>query len=272
MRVRNIVGLFGMAVLAGFLSGCNALTAVTGIPTSLKAAIAGNWEVKTNATQAVTLPEIAGAFATTNGAVTATFHTLAANACMAPNTFVSATGTTDANGNLKLTSAAFNGSTLSLTGTLAADGKTLTNATYSVTGGSCGFPVVAGTAAVAATATQYAAITGAYAGNFTDSDGDVIPVSGNFTQSTAPDANGVYHLTGNATFPGNPCLTSPAIVDSTVTGSMLSTTYSQTANGMTNTVVANGTFNADASILTVTDWTISGACGSAHGTGLFSKQ
>ena len=268
MRIGKIVGLFGLALVAGFLSGCGA-GLVSGAASAFKVSISGNWEMHSSSAQAATLPELAGAFSTSNGAVTAVFHTLAANACLPSSSFVEASGTIDSKGNVKMTSANFNGSVMTISGVLAADGKSLTNAAYTVAGGSCGFP---GTAAVPMTATQYAAISGNYAGTFTDSDGDSIPVTGAFTQSTAPDANGVYHLTGNANFPGNPCLTSPAIVDSTVSGNMLSTMYSQTANGVTNTVVANGTFSADASTLTVTGWTLAGGCGTETGTGIFSKQ
>jgi hypothetical protein len=270
MRIRKIVGLFGLALMAGFLSACG--SGPLSLLSSGLNSISGNWEMHSSSAQAAALPELAGSFATSNGTVTAVFHTLATNACLSSSNFVEAGGTMDAKGNVKMTSANFNGSVLTMSGVLAADGKSLTNAAYSVAGGSCGFPVVAGTAAAPMTATQYAAISGSYAGTFTDSDGDSIPVTGAFTQSTAPDANGVYHLSGNANFPGNPCLTSPAIVDSTVSGNMLSTTYSQTTNGVTNTVVANGTFSADASTLTVTGWTLTGGCGTETGTGIFTKQ
>ena len=121
-------------------------------------------------------------------------------------------------------------------------------------------------------AAQYQTISGAYAGSFVDGDGYSLPVTATLTQTTQPDATGMFHLTGNATFPGNPCLTAPVITDSTVTGSSLSATYSEQQNGQTNTVVASGIFNQDASVLTITNWTFSGGCGSDTGTGVLTRQ
>jgi hypothetical protein len=276
MRMQGMVRFVVAAGTVSLLTGCSAVSAINNFQSTVTNAIKGNWEMHSTSTQAVSLPEIAGSFSTSNGAVTGVFHTLAPNACMTTTTYVPAAGSIDAQGNVALTSSAFNGSVLKLTGQLSADGKTLSNANYFVSGGSCGFPVVAGAATVPMTATQYAAISGTYVGTFTDSDGDALSVTANLTQTDSPDANGVYHLSGNASFPTNPCLNAPVVADSTVTGNMASTTYSQTVNGAVTTVVANGVFSADASSLTVTNWTLSGGTGRCSGTitgtGLLTKQ
>jgi hypothetical protein len=277
MRVQGMLK-YGAAVMAtGLLAGCSAIKAVEDLPSTIVNAIKGNWEMHATASQAANLPEIAGSFSTTtNGAVTGVFHTLSTNACMSSSTYVPATGAVDAQGNVSLTSSAFNGSVLKLTGQLSADGKSRSNASYFVSGGSCGFPAVAGAAAVPMTATQYAPISGNYAGSFTDSDGYSLAVTATLTQTSDPDANGVYHLSGNASFPTNPCLNAPVVADSTVSGNMASTTYTQTVNGAVTTIVANGVFSSDASTLTVTDWTFSGGTGRCSGTetgtGILTKQ
>ncbi len=100
-----------------------------------------------------------------------------------------------------------------------------------------------------------------------------MPISTTLTQVAAPDSNGQFHLTGNAAFAANPCFSSPAVTDSLVTGDALSATYSQTSGGVTATVTASGTFNADATTLTITKYSIAGgACDGDSGTGLLTKQ
>lgn len=235
--------------------------------------VSGNWELASSSVQAAPLPQLSGSFSGDSTAITGLFHTTASGACITPQTIVTLNGRADARRNLVLTSASFdNGSVLTIRGVLAPDGHSILNASYNVTGGACAFTAQNGTSLAPMIAAQYLPISGNYAGTFVDVDGDSLPVSATLTQTTQPDANGVFHLTGNATFPGNPCLTSPVVTDSTVTGSSLSATYSQQQNGVTNTVVASGTFNADATVLTITNWTLSGGCGADNGTGSLTKQ
>jgi hypothetical protein len=235
--------------------------------------VSGNWQLASSSPQAASLPQLSGALSGNSTAITGLFHTTASGACITPQTIVILSGKADAQRNLFLISSPFdNGSILTIRGVLAPDGHSMLNASYNVVGGACAFTPENGTSVAPMIAAQYQAISGSYAGNFVDGDGDSLPVTAILTQTTQPDANGAFHLTGNATFPGNPCLTAPVITDSTVTGSSLSATYSQQQNGVTNTVVASGTFNADASILTITNWTLSGGCGADNGTGLLTKQ
>jgi hypothetical protein len=235
--------------------------------------VSGNWQLASDSLQAAPLPQLSGSFSGDSTAITGLFHTAASGACITPQTIVTLSGKADARRNLVLTSSPFDdGSVLTIRGVLAADGHSMVDASYSVMGGTCAFAAENGTRVAPMIAAQYQTISGNYAGTFVDVDGDSLPVSATLTQTTQPDADGVFHLTGNATFPGNPCLTSPVITDSTVTGSSLSATYSQQQNGATNTVVASGTFNADASVLTITNWTLSGGCGADNGTGLLTKQ
>lgn len=235
--------------------------------------VGGNWELTSSAPQAAALPRLAGSFSGNTSAITGLFHTTATGACITPQTIVSVSGKADSNRHLTLTSAPFgNGSVLTVTGTLATDGRSISDGSYNVAGGSCAFSAPEGRSATPMIAARYQTISGSYTGSFVDTDGDSLPVTATLTQTTQPDAKGVFHLTGNATFPGNPCLTAPVVTDSTVTGSSLSATYSEQQAGQANTVVASGTFNQDASVLTITNWTFSGECGADSGTGVLTKQ
>jgi hypothetical protein len=206
-----------------------------------------------------------------DGALTGTFRLSPAPGCLPPATNLVGTGSVDAKGQLHLASAPINGATWTLTGQLAADGRSLTTAASALSGGTCA-PVTA-----SAAGTLYTPISGTYAGSFTDASGVTVPVSTTLTQTSTPDANGQYHLSGNATFPSNPCLTSPAVTDSLVTGNSLSAAYSQqqgpVSSPVTSTVSASGTFNADATVLTISAYSVAGGdCNGDTGTGLLSKQ
>ena len=84
------------------------------------------------------------------------------------------------------------GGTLTISGTLAADGKSLTGASYNVAGGSCAF-----SAKAAATAQAYSSVTGTYSGSFADAGGQVISVVANLTQTPESDTDGNFTLSGD---------------------------------------------------------------------------
>lgn len=118
-------------------------------------------------------------------------------------------------------------------------------------------------------AQQYQPLSGIYSGTFTDSSGATLAVAATLSQPTTPDTNGVYHLTGYATFPNTSCLDAPVITDSVVTGDSIQATYTDQSTG--GTVVGNGTFSPDAQTLTITDWILSG-CGDDTGNGQLLRQ
>jgi hypothetical protein len=226
--------------------------------------LTGNWRITSQSGSSEPgMTMNAGMTSQVNGGVTAIAHLTGAS-CVSSSTPIQFAGSVDDAGKLSLKSAAVNGTTVSLKAQLGSDGKSLTATSLAFAGGSCQALGV-----VAATSTQYAQINGTYAGNFTDTDGDALPVNATLSQTTDPDANGQFHLSGSATFPNNPCFTQPVITDSLVTGQDMSTTYSQ-GNA---TIQAVGTFNADATQLTVTNWTVTGGlCDQLAGTGLLTKQ
>lgn len=248
--------------LSALLSGCAANSSAT---YTGPGPVLGNWQFSSTAASASKLPLLSGAFSKTSNAPSGIFHTNSPSACVAPTTNIELTGSVSPESVTTLTGS-LAGGTLTLKGTLAADGKSLTGATYNVTGGTCAF-----SAPVAATAQAYSSITGNYAGSFSDPNGVVISITASFTQTPASDPNGNFQLSGSGTFPSNPCFNSPVTVSNTqVTGDSFTVTYADPTTQ--NSVVASGTFSTDGTTLNVTNWTLTGACGPDAGTGLLTKQ
>ncbi|RRA48259.1 hypothetical protein D1Y84_08105 [Acidipila sp. EB88] len=184
--------------------------------------------------------------------------------CLPATTTVSLAGAVGAADELQLTSQPFAGTTLAVAGVLATGGGSLGNATYAFNGSPC-----AGLASGTVAAAHFAAIAGNYAGNFTGSTGAVTAVSAMLQQGSAPDGNGVFHVTGNANFASSACFaTQPTVTDSTISGNSLATTF--TSGPVTLT--ASGTFSQDAAQLQITAWQIAGgACDGTHGTGVLQE-
>jgi hypothetical protein len=265
-----------LSLLALLLAGCASTSSNSSnfaAATSYTVA-SGNWAIAPQpaAGNSAPVPAASGSLLrAADGTLTGTFRLSPAPACLPPATNLAVTGSVDAKGQLHLASEPINGATWTLTGQLAADGRSLTASTTSLSGGACA-PVTA-----SAAGTLYTPISGTYAGSFTDASGVTVPVSTTLTQTSAPDANGQYHLSGSATFPSNPCFASPAVTDSLVTGNSLSASYSPqqgpVSSLVTSTVSASGTFNADATTLTITAYSVAGGdCDGDTGTGLLSKQ
>ena len=251
-----------LSLLPLLLTGCSATS--TGASASKAAFVAGNWQFSSVAPAAVHLSGISGELSGSAAAVTGILHAQLASACVAPTTALTVAGSADANGALTLTSAVAGG-TLTINGNLAADGRSLSNATYNVAGGTCAFAKPAD-----AVAQAYMPLSGSYTGTFRDGDGLIATVQANLTQSADANGDGNYTLTGTAT-PNNPCFsTTVPILNTSVTGGNFTFTY--TDPNTTNSVTANGTFSNDASTLTVANWTLSGPCGADTGTGSMTRQ
>jgi len=254
----------GLIVL--FASGCNVThnsEQFTTPPSTTT--LSGNWAFTAPAVQGAPGPLTLNVGFTqgTGETVTGVAH-LTGTSCVSSTTGIALTGAIAANNQLTLTSAPFGGSTLSITGQLAATGKAITNPAWSFSGGSC-----AALGAAQIQAQNYADIAGSYTGTFVDSGNNQLAVTATLTQTTQPDGNGQFQLSGSATFPNNPCFTQSIVTSSDVTGSSLSTTYTDSTSGATITAV--GTFNGDATQLTVTNWQVSGGlCDGDSGTGLLT--
>ena len=227
--------------------------------------ISGNWSFTAPASQSAPAPLTLNAGFTegTDQTVNAVAH-LSGAQCVSAATGIVLTGSVRTNNQLVLTSKPFAGTTLLLKGQMAAGGKAISDASWSFSAGSC-----AALGATAVKATDYSEINGTYSGTFVDSDNNQLAISATLTQTTQPDENGQYHLSGSASFPGNPCFTQPIVTDSLVTGSSVSTTYSQEGASIT----AVGTFNSAATELTVTNWMVTGGlCDGDTGTGLLTAN
>jgi hypothetical protein len=230
--------------------------------------VSGNWQI--SASGSVPLPQISGSL--TDGTVNlgstpvkGVFHANVASACAKVTDLINVTGTTDSKGITTLTGP-IAGGTLTVTGTLAADGRSLSKATVNVSGGQCAFA----TAAQAAVQ-NFSSVTGSYAGTFSDATGPVMNVKASLTQSPDGDTSGNFTLSGTASLGTNPCFVSPVpVVNSQVTGGTFLLTYTDNTKG--NSVTATGTFSADGKTLTVTSWSLTGPCGADTGTGTLTKQ
>ncbi len=252
--------------LAASLLGCN--SALAPLPAANAISVTGNWQLSSSDAAAAKLPALSGELKGAGSSITGLFHSNAASACVAPTSIIELTGSANASSVVTLTGANVAGGTLTVKGNLAADGKSISNASYMVTGGSCAFAKAA-----VASAQSYSSITGNYAGTFTDSQGDSLAVTATLTQTPDSDTDGNFQLSGTGSFDQgmNPCIASPASVsNSQVTGGSFSLTYADPTTQ--NSVAASGTFSTDGTKLTVTGWTLTGACGTVTGTGLLTKQ
>ncbi len=228
--------------------------------------ITGNWQFASTSQAALTLPSLSGSLTGSGKTITGILHSDALTACANPATPIQVTGSASAANILTLTGPVAGG-IFTLTGTLAPTGKSLTNATYSVKGGTCAFVAPADVT----TATNFQPISGNYAGTFSDPDGQLIAITAALSQTPASDPNGNFQLTGSGSFGPNPCFSSPVTISSTqVTGGTFSLTYADSSTG--NSVTASGTFTPDGATLNVTTWSLTGSCGPDHGTGTLTKQ
>jgi hypothetical protein len=231
----------------------------------LAALSGGNWQFSSTSMKAARLPALSGELSGSSFMATGIFHSNSATACVAPATAIEVIGSTNADGVLTLTGG-LAGGTLTVTGTLATDGKSLSDATYNVSGGACAFAAPA-----PALGQNFSSIGGNYNGSFSDPGGNVINIAATLTQTPVSDTDGNFQLSGMGTFPANPCFNSPvSIANSQVTGGNFTVTYAD--NTTNNTVTANGTFSTDGTTLTVTSWTLTGSCGPDAGMGLLTKQ
>jgi hypothetical protein len=246
------------------LAGCSSGLIPTAAPSTIS--VTGNWQLSSTAPAAAKLPVLSGELTGAGANITGIFHANAASTCASPTAAFELTGSANAQNAITLTGANFAGGTLTVAGTLAADGKSFSNATYNVVGGSCALAQ-----AVPADAQSYADVSGNYAGSFSDPDGRLLSITSTLTQNPTGDTNGNFQLSGTATLPNNPCFNSPVSVsNSQVTGGSFALTYADQTTG--NSVTADGTFSTDGTTLTVTGWTLTGSCGPDSGTGLLTKQ
>ena len=245
--------------LALLLAGCG----MANTPLQVGTSLSGNWTfTPASAGVVLNLGFMQGAYETVSA-----IARLNGSSCISPASNILLTGSVGLDNKMVLVSAPFSGTTLTLQGQVSGDGKGIAAAAWSFAGGSC-----ASLGKAAVTATSYSAIGGTYSGTFVDSDSNSLPVSALLQQTSQADQNGQFSLSGTATFPSNSCFVNqPSITTSTVTGSNLSMTYADT--GSSTTLTAVGTFNAQATQLTITNWSVSGGpCNGDSGSGSLTLQ
>jgi hypothetical protein len=255
-----------LLLLTASAIGCNLSTTAT---PSTPIPISGNWQFSSSNPAAYLLPSISGTLTGTSANMTGILHSDSANSCIAPTQTFTVKGVTGDHNQILMTNDNLLGGILSITGTLAPDGKSISNASYTIVGGTCEFD----SAANADTSTSFEPISGNYAGTFYDTYGyPVISITATLTQTPASDTSGNYQLSGTGTIPNNPCFAgNPTISNSQVTGGNFMFTYTD-SGGSGNSVAVTGTFSPDGTTLTVTNWALNGPCGQDQGTGTLTKQ
>lgn len=246
-------------VLALLLSGCG----LANTPLQVGTSLSGNWTFAPASSSVVlNLGFMQGAYEQVSA-----IARLNGSSCVSPSTDILLTGSVGGNNQMMLVSSVFAGTTLTLQGLVTPDGKGIAGATWTFAGGNCG-----SLGQTTVTAVNYSAINGTYTGTFVDAAGNQIAVSALLEQTSQPDLNGQFSLSGTATFPNNGCFVNqPSVTTSMVTGNSLSMTYSDPSTSTTLTAV--GTFNAAATQLTLTSWSISGGkCNGDTGTGSLTEQ
>lgn len=252
--------LSACVVTAAFalLAGCGQINS----PLRVGTAMAGNWSFANSSNVVLNLGFTQGSYETVSAV-----GRLEGTSCAGTGTDILLTGSVDGDNNATLISSAFGGTTLTIKGQVAANGKGMAGATWAFAGGAC---ASLGTGNV--TATNYNTIGGTYLGTFTDANNNPIGVSTFLQQTTQPDPNGQFSMSGSATFPANMCFTQqPTVTSALVTGDSLSVTLTDPGSGAVLT--ASGTFNSAATQLTIASWKIvGGSCNGDSGTGSLTLE
>jgi hypothetical protein len=241
------------------ISGCG----MANTPLQVGTSLSGNWTFAPSGSSTVlNLGFTQGAYETVSAVAR-----LNGASCISPTSDILLTGSVGGDNQMLLVSSPFSGTTLTLQGQVAGDGKGIAGATWSFAGGNCG--TLGKTTVIA---TDYSSINGTYTGTFLDSSNAQLAVSALLQQTSQPDLNGQFSLSGTATFPNNGCFAEqPSMTTSNVTGSGLSMTYTDPVSGAV--LAAAGTFNSSASTLTITTWSITGGkCNGDAGTGSLTEQ
>jgi hypothetical protein len=260
--MRNHSAVFAaVATVLAFtlLTGCG----MANTPVQVGTSLSGNWAfVPSTSNVVLNLGFTQGAYETVSAVAR-----LSGNSCISPATDILLTGSVGGDNEMLLVSSPFGGTTLTLQGQVSGDGKSMAAATWSFVGGNCS---TLGKASV--TATNYSSINGTYTGTFVDGSSQPMAVSTLLQQTSQPDLNGQFSLSGTTTFPNNNCFVDqPSIQTSLVTGNSLSMTYTDTASS--TVLTAAGTLNSAASTLTITSWSIKGGpCNGDSGTGSLTAQ
>jgi hypothetical protein len=207
------------------LSGCGSGFSPTNTgPGGTYLSLNGNWEIpgigSPIGTVALPISNFTGALQSNGANVTGTFHSedfnlqdiLSLNPCVTLNQDLPVTGTLDISGNLTLT-VLISGGTATIKIPLNANLQFSGIGSYVINGGRCAM------AQVSAEASQFVPIAGTYVGTLTPSgSSSTTTVTAMLTQSTTPDADGLFALAGTVQASGAACTGSFTFSGGAVTG------------------------------------------------------
>lgn len=240
--------------------GCGS-TPTPSAPDSSYLNLTGDWVALAapNPANPGTLPtpvsDFFGALQSSGGTVTGTLRAISLSLPQCVTQDLQATGTIDTNNSLKLT-IPISGGTATITATITTP-ESYTPGTWQIVGGTCAMP------STSIDVAEFAPATGTYTGvlNVLDLTTD-LPVAGTatnvtavLTQSTTPNADGEYPLSGTVTATGA-CSGSFPIANEAVSGGVLMPTPATGPLG-----VLNGGIIPTATTL-IADFSPSPACGS----------
>jgi len=235
----KIAGLSGVAAaLTLSLIGCGAAAS------SNLAVTQGNWAFTATSSAKIVNKQVAsfvlGGNLSQSGDKLSGTLTVDQSGCIAPQT-IAFTGTVKGS-DITLTSAAFDGNVISVTGTANKDSLT---GSYTVTGGCADDGTIS--------ANVVPSISGTWTGTVFVSDSPAT-ISVALTQSSSASENGSFVLSGTATYTGSVCEASATITEgSSISGSQLTlnlntgVTYVATLNSTTAPASAQGDYDSTSS-------------------------
>jgi len=219
-----------------------------GTDTSAAPNLSGNWEAVGDPISLTTgtIMYFTGALQFNGGAVTGTLRAfpnskINSPPCVASTQDLQATGTLDANNDLTLT-VPIAGGTATITATLGPDLQNAAAGTWQIVGGSCA------TASAPITIAQYLPLTGTYVG-YTSYPPATESTTAVLTQSTTPNADGFFPLTGTIIVQGT-CSGTVPMVPELVSGSNI--TYPAGTSTPTPAAEFTGTFDLTATTIQAT--------------------
>jgi hypothetical protein len=262
--MRRLVSIL-LVSLAVALSGCGGSGSTSKTPTTpfkpppSYPSITGNWALTATSAVATQVTAIGGYITNTNGTVSGILHILT-SPCFALTTDVPITGTVSTAGVVSAISSAVGGQIITLSGTVASG--SLTAGKYSIAGG-CGN-------GDQGTVTGFIAppFTNTYTGTFQSISGVSVGATIAAIQS-GPDANGLYAVTGTATFTGSPCFTSATISSSAVSGAYVDLVLANNDGSQTSFV--GYITDSTGKLVSGSYQVVGGKCSGDQGSGVLSN-
>jgi hypothetical protein len=252
------------------LLGCAASNPPASNPPASPAGVTGNWEFTAAPGYPMGAYLNASGSSVTGSAVMQMAFPLDCSPACCGGPFAdfngSLTGTIDSSGNLKLTSAVSNGGPVFTMSGQVANGS-LTNGTYTLTGG-C-------PASGAFTGAEYPALNGTYAGTLTSKDtGNSFTISTNLAQTTI-NSRGFLDVTSSATLSGYPCMSSatgatPLDENSGILGNQFGVGMNGNQSGTTFSL--SGSLSQDGRTINASYTVGGGSCTLDYGTGTLTFQ